>query len=178
MDSQNIGKSLKPARLIVIMGVSGSGKTTVGAAVGKALEVPFLDADDYHPAANVEKMSHGIPLTDADRWPWLDSLGHALREAADAAGAAVSACSALRRAYRERLIATAGEPILFVLLDGSHETIARRIAARKDHYMPPALLDSQFETLERPEPDENAMVLTVDLPVADRVNTIVAKVQR
>lgn len=168
----------KPARLIVVMGVAGCGKTTVGAAVGEALDVPFLDADDYHPPANIEKMSRGIPLTDEDRWPWLDSLGHALRDAADKAGTAVSACSALRRAYRERLIATAGEPILFVLLDGSHETIARRIGARKDHYMPPALLDSQFEILERPGPDENAMVLDVDLPVADRVRTIIAQVQR
>ena len=162
----------EPARIIIVMGVTSSGKSTVGQAIGRRLHVPFLDGDRYHPEANVEKMRAGIPLTDEDRWPWLESLAGALHEAADKKGAAVGACSALRRAYREHLLQKAGEPILFVHLSGSREVIAERMARRQHEYMPTTLLDSQFATLEVPDADEN--VLTV--AVTDPVDTIVAAV--
>ncbi|MCB1755294.1 MAG: gluconokinase [Gammaproteobacteria bacterium] len=148
---------------MIVMGVTGCGKSTVGAALAGRLNAPFLDADDYHPPANIEKMSQGIPLTDVDRWPWLDRLALELREKSRQKpdGIAVSACSALRRAYRERLIATAGAPILFIFLHGTREVIARRMQTRIDHFMPTTLLDSQLATLEPPAADENA--LSVDI---------------
>ena len=162
------------ARIIIVMGVSSSGKSVVGRALARRLHVPFLDGDGYHPPANKEKMRAGTPLTDDDRWPWLETLARALHEAADGKGAAVGACSALKRAYRDFLTEKAGEPILFVLLDGPKDVIARRIAARKHEYMPASLLDSQLATLERPQPGEN--VLTVS--ILDPVETIAAKVAK
>jgi carbohydrate kinase (thermoresistant glucokinase family) len=150
----------KNSRVIVVMGVAGCGKSTVGAALAARLHKHFLDADDYHPAANVEKMSHDIALTDADRWPWLDKLGAALKQHATGAGV-VAACSALRRVYRERLIAAAGEPIHFVFLRGPKEVIAARMAECTDHFMPTQLIDSQFATLEEPAADENALVVDI-----------------
>ncbi|HTJ58791.1 MAG TPA: gluconokinase [Devosiaceae bacterium] len=152
----------KAARIIVVMGVSSSGKTTVGKAIARRLHAPFLDADDYHSEANIKKMSAGIPLTDEDRWPWLEALGKALHEAADRKGVAVGTCSALKRAYREFLTQAAGEPVLFVYLEGSYELIEARIKARQHHFMPESLLKSQFATLEPPGPDENALAVPVD----------------
>jgi gluconokinase len=167
--------SLIPARIIIVMGVSSSGKSTVGQSIARRLHVPFLDGDGYHPEANVEKMRAGIPLTDEDRWPWLERLALALREAADKKGAAVGACSALRRIYRDFLIEKAGEPILFVYLDGSREVIGERIAKRKHEYMPASLLDSQFATLEVPDPTmENVLVL----PVTDSVEKLTQSVTK
>ncbi len=162
----------EPARIIIAMGVSSSGKSTVGKAIGRRLHVPFLDGDGYHPAANKEKMRAGIPLTDEDRWPWLETLALALKEAAGQKGAAVGACSALKRSYRDFLTAKAGEPILFVFLQGSKEVIGKRIAARQHEYMPASLLDSQFATLEVPTPDENVITVSVE----DPVETITTKV--
>lgn len=151
-----------PARIIIVMGVSSSGKSTVGQSIARRLHVPFLDGDGYHPAANVEKMRAGTPLTDADRWPWLESLATALHEAADRKDAAVGACSSLKRAYRDFLTERAGEPILFVYLDGTRDVIAERMARRKHEYMPTSLLDSQFATLEVPDPQtENVLVVSV-----------------
>jgi len=164
--------SLRPARLIVVMGVSGCGKSSVGTALAAKMGKPFLDADDYHPPSNVEKMSRGVPLTDADRWPWLDRFAEVMRDHADKAGTAVSACSALRRIYRDRLVASAGEPILFIFLRGSREQIAERLARRTDHFMPAALLDSQFTTLEQPDADENVLVVDIGPPV-DAVTTTI-----
>jgi gluconokinase len=167
--------TLVPARIIIVMGVSSSGKSTVGQSIARRLHVSFLDGDSYHPPANVEKMRAGIPLTDTDRWPWLESLATALATAAEKKGASVGACSALRRAYREFLVEKAGEPILFVYLDGSREVIGERMAARKHEYMPLSLLDSQFATLERPDPaDENVLVV----PVTDSVDKITQAVTR
>ncbi len=114
----------EPARIIIVMGVSSSGKSTVGKALGHRLHVPFLDGDGYHPPANKEKMRAGIPLTDEDRWPWLEALAHALHDAAKTKGSAIGACSALKRAYREYLTEKAGEPILFVFLEGAKDVIA------------------------------------------------------
>jgi gluconokinase len=167
--------STTPARIIIVMGVSSSGKSTVGHAIARALHVPFLDGDGYHPEANVEKMRAGIPLNDEDRWPWLERLALALHEAADRKDAAVGACSALKRTYRQYLADKAGEPILFVYLDGSREVIAERMARRKHEYMPTSLLDSQFATLEVPDPaTENVLVV----PVTDSVDKITRTVVR
>jgi carbohydrate kinase (thermoresistant glucokinase family) len=160
------------ARIIVVMGVASSGKSTVGEALAKRVGAPFLDGDRYHPPANVEKMRASIPLTDADRWPWLESLSRALKEAADSGGLAIGACSALKRAYRDYMTRIAGEPILFVYLEGTKEVIAARIAARKHEFMPASLLDSQFATLEEPASDENAIAV----PVTDTVDGIVEKI--
>jgi carbohydrate kinase (thermoresistant glucokinase family) len=167
-------QSSEQARIIIVMGVSSSGKSTVGAALGRALHAPFLDGDRYHPEANVEKMRAGIPLTDEDRWPWLEALTAALKEAAEKKkGVAVGACSALKRAYRDFITENAGEPVLFVYLDGSRDVIGERMAQRKHEYMPTSLLDSQFAALEVPDPTvENALVV----PVTDPVNRIVTTV--
>ena len=149
------------------MGVSGSGKSTLSARLGAALGCPVLEGDAFHSAENVAKMQAGHPLTDADRWPWLDRLGAALGAAAlDAPGAvAVAACSALKRSYRERLSAASAVPLLFVLLDTGEAEIARRMRTRSGHYMPPSLLGSQLATLERPTPDEPAVTLDASRPV-------------
>lgn len=161
--------TLTPARIIIVMGVSSSGKSTTGQSIARRLHVPFLDGDRYHPEANVEKMRAGIALEDADRWPWLERLAAALHEASDRKGAAVGACSALKRAYRQYLTEKAGEPILFVYLHGDRETIGERMARRSHEYMPTSLLDSQFATLEMPDPaTENVLVV----PVTDSVDQI------
>ncbi|HTM78556.1 MAG TPA: gluconokinase [Devosia sp.] len=164
---------LIPARIIIVMGVSSSGKSTVGQSIARRLHVPFLDGDGYHPDANVEKMRAGIPLTDEDRWPWLARLAGSLHEAADKKGAAVGACSALRLAYRQYLIEQAGEPILFVYLDGNPAVIGERMARRQHEYMPTSLLDSQFATLEVPDPaTENVLVLPVTDPVEKLTSSV------
>ena len=153
------------------MGVSGSGKSSVAAAVAAHLGLPFRDADSFHPAANIEKMSAGIPLTDADRWPWLDAIGAALR---DTGGGLVVACSALKRIYRDRLTSTAGKPVIFIWLDGSKETIAARMQARKGHFMPTSLLDSQFATLQAPQPDELAVRVSIEPPLPKVIDAALA----
>jgi gluconokinase len=164
-----------PARIIIVMGVSSSGKSTVGQSIARRLHVPFLDGDGYHPDANVEKMRAGIPLVDEDRWPWLERLAIALHKAADKKDAAVGACSALKRAYRDFLTEKAGEPILFVYLDGTREIIGERMAKRQHEYMPTSLLDSQFATLEVPDPKtENVLVV----PVTDSVEKLTQTVTK
>ncbi|GHA14116.1 gluconokinase [Devosia pacifica] len=160
---------MQPARIIIVMGVSSSGKSTIGQSVARSLHVPFLDGDQYHPESNVEKMRSGTPLVDEDRWPWLEALANALSAAADRKDAAVGACSALRRAYRDFLVEKAGEPILFVYLKGDKQTIGERIAKRKHEYMPASLLDSQFATLEEPDPaTENVL----EVPVTDSIEKL------
>ena len=128
--------------IVVVMGVSGSGKSTVGRALAERMDWPFLDADDFHPAANVAKMRAGMPLTDDDRWPWLDRLAREMAAINDRSEDAVLACSALKQAYRDAL-ARAGD-VRFVFLKGDHATIAPRLAARAGHYMPASLLASQL----------------------------------
>ncbi|MFO1414370.1 MAG: gluconokinase [Burkholderiales bacterium] len=134
--------------ILVVMGVSGCGKSTVGQALAEAVGWPFLDADDFHPPANIAKMAAGQPLVDDDRWPWLDRIADELRTILARGGHAVLACSALREVYRERL-RRAGD-VRFVFLQGDRDTIAARLAARTHVYMPPSLLPSQFATLEPP----------------------------
>lgn len=155
----------KPARLIVIMGVSGSGKSTIGSAIGVDLNVPFLDGDHYHTPEAVEKMRSGQPLIDDDRWPWFMRLTDAMKKAADQRGKSVTACSALKRVYRDYMVEKAGEPIAFIHLQGTKQVIAKRQADRPGHYMPAALLDSQFAALEEPGNDENVLNISVDQPV-------------
>lgn len=143
------------------MGVSGAGKSTIGAAIAQRLQVPYIDADDLHPPSNIAKMAAGQPLDDADREPWLDEVG---RWMADHPGGAVTACSALKRRYRDQLRRQAPE-VRFVHLDGDHAMIAERQADRPGHYMPPSLLTSQFDTLEPLEPDEAGGEVDVGLGV-------------
>lgn len=151
--------------VVVVMGVSGSGKSTIGAALALRLGLPYLDADDFHPKANVDKMSKGLPLTDEDRWPWLSALGTAVREAADTQGGVIAACSALKRAYRTWLSDAVGIPMVYALLEGERDTLYRRMAARKDHYMPASLLDSQLAILEPPADDEPVLTFSVEADV-------------
>ena len=144
---------------IVVMGVSGSGKSTVGAALAQRLRVPFADADDFHPEANVAKMSAGHALNDEDRYPWLDAIGDWLAEHRGAGG--VMSCSALKRKYRDQLRKHCPQ-VLFLHLSGSPEVIGRRQASRPGHFMPASLLASQFDTLEPLEADEHGVVVDVD----------------
>jgi gluconokinase len=144
---------------VVVMGVSGSGKTTVAERLADELGWRFAEGDRLHPAANVEKMRQGIPLTDADRAPWLDRIGEELKSWAAAGQSGVMTCSALKRAYRDR-IRSARPDVRIVYLRGSEALIASRVAARHHEYMPASLLQSQFEALEEPSPDER--VITVD----------------
>lgn len=155
--------------ILVMMGVCGCGKSTVGDALAKALGWPFLDADDFHPPANVTKMAGGSPLTDDDRWPWLDRIAGELRAILGRGGHAVLACSALKQAYRERL-ARAGD-VRFVHLAGDRATIAARLAERKHRYMPSSLLDSQFAALEAPA---TALVVDVSQDIDRQVAQVVA----
>jgi carbohydrate kinase (thermoresistant glucokinase family) len=156
-------------QIVVVMGVCGCGKTTLGEALAERLQAPFLEGDDYHPLSNIDKMSAGVPLTDADRWPWLAALGRSLATSASRHGTAIGACSALRRAYREHLQAAAGLPVRFVCLTADRDDIAARMSSRHDHFMPATLLDSQLEILEVPGPDERAIVLSGTAPFAETV---------
>jgi gluconokinase len=138
--------------IVVLMGVTGSGKTTIGTLLAKRMGTVFADADDYHPEANKLKMAAGQPLNDADREPWLETLNGVLRKWHDSGKGGVLACSALKEKYRRTLASGMPEgSVAFVLLDGSRELIAQRLASRRHEYMNPALLDSQFATLERPK---------------------------
>ncbi|GAA1387386.1 gluconokinase [Pseudonocardia kongjuensis] len=156
----------QPLPLVTVMGVSGSGKTTVGAALAQRLGVPFADADDFHPAVNIAKMSAGVPLTDDDRVPWLQAIG--TWQADRTASGAVVTCSALRRSYRDGLRAAAPAQ-MFVHLTGSRRTVARRVAGRPGHFMPAALVDSQYDTLEPLGDDEYGITLDLDRSVDDLV---------
>ena len=145
--------------VVVVMGVSGSGKSTVGAALAQRLGVPFEDADDLHPRANIAKMSAGRPLDDEDRHPWLEIIGEWLAVHSDGGG--VMSCSALKRTYRDQLRLHAPD-VVFVHLEGSHAVITDRQASRPGHFMPASLLASQFATLEPLQPDERGVVIDVD----------------
>ncbi|TCU86406.1 gluconate kinase (SKI family) [Curtobacterium sp. PhB25] len=163
---------------VLVMGVSGSGKSTIGQALADALAeqgqpTVFVDADDLHPAANKEKMRQGIPLTDDDRWPWLDACAARIAAVETSGSRCVMANSALKRVYRDRLRQSA-PGLVIAFLDGSHDLIAERQAHRHHEYMPSSLLDSQFATLERPQADEAAVDVSIDGPVDDTVTTILA----
>lgn len=147
-------------RVLIVMGVSGCGKSTVGQALGECLGWEFRDGDAFHPASNVAKMKSGAPLTDQDRWPWLDAIARFIHEQRQTDGHAIIACSALKRVYRDRLNGDQGD-VVFVHLEGSKQLIEARMAARQNHFMPLGLLDSQFATLEPPADDEKAIAVSV-----------------
>ena len=153
--------------IVVLMGVTGSGKTTVGKALAEGLGWRYLDADEFHPATNVAKMRAGVALNDADRKPWLASLAGAIADNLQAGDPAVLACSALKQNYRDAL--SISDEVRFVYLKGDRETIAERLLERRDHYMNPKLLDSQFETLEEPK---DALEIDAAMSVDDIVRRI------
>jgi len=160
---------------IVVMGVSGSGKSTVGAALAQRLGVPFADADDFHPPANIAKMTVGSPLDDDDRYPWLEAIGRWLAERSTEGG--VMSCSALKRKYRDQLRTHCAQTE-FVHLSGSPEVIAARQASRPGHFMPASLMASQFATLEPLQPDERGVTIDVDHDIDWIVARYLAQVQK
>jgi carbohydrate kinase (thermoresistant glucokinase family) len=167
---------------IVVMGVSGCGKSSVGIALAEALGARFIDGDDLHPEANKAKMSAGIPLDDSDRWPWLELVSHALaEEVVETSGGSFSgtvvACSALKRIYRERILAGAPNTF-FVHLDGSREILEQRLGVRSGHFMPATLLDSQLATLEPLGADEPGVVIDIDQSIGQIIALAQAAVTR
>jgi gluconokinase len=157
----------------VVMGVSGCGKSAIGSAFADAVGATFIDGDDLHPAANVAKMASGQPLTDADRAVWLARVAETLRVHD---GPVVLACSALKRKYRDAIRSGVQTGVMFLHLAGTRDVIAARMAARRDHFMPPALLDSQFAALEPPGPDETAVTVDIDQAPAAVVAELVGKI--
>ncbi|MEO8576962.1 MAG: gluconokinase [Gemmatimonadales bacterium] len=157
----------------VVMGVAGSGKSTVGASLAHALGVDFVEGDEYHSRENVRRMAAGTPLTDADRADWLHALAGRIREARDSRTGLVLTCSALKRSYRD-VLREADPQLRFVYLKGSESLIARRIAERRGHFMPASLLTSQLAILEEPSADEHAVVCDIDDPAQSIVDAIVA----
>jgi gluconokinase len=145
--------------IVIVFGVSGAGKTTIGKLLADELGWRFYEADDFHSQANIEKMRRGIPLTDEDRWPWLDSLREQIKQCVAADANAVLACSALKRAYRQHL--RVSEDVKFVFLRGDYALVEKQLCSRHGHFMNPPLLHTQFADLEEPEPDEH--VLTIEL---------------
>lgn len=153
---------------IIVMGVSGSGKTTISEALATKFGLPFIEGDKLHPPANVEKMAAGNPLNDDDRWPWLTIIGKELRKGAEAQGVVIS-CSALKRSYRDHLREACGHPLNFVYLDGSVELLTKRMGARTGHFMPLSLLKTQLDTLEVPTGEPGVATVSI----ADNPYTIV-----
>jgi gluconokinase len=161
--------------LIVVMGVSGCGKSSMGEALSSRLGLPFIEGDALHPETNIAKMSAGIPLTDEDRWPWLETVGSVLREYRETGGAIV-ACSALKKAYRDALRQAAGGELVFVFMSGSRALLEDRMRVRSGHFMPASLLDSQLATLESPGRDEDAIVVDCAEPLESAANRVAATV--
>lgn len=157
-------------RRMIVMGVAGSGKSSVGEAFATCLGATYLDGDALHPPGNIDKMSRGVPLTDTDRMPWLRDIGRGLNAAGDRM---IIGCSALKRAYRETIVAEARHPVTFIYLAGTRQVIAARMSARTGHFMPTSLLDSQFAALEEPQDDENAIRVDIDQPLDALVRTTV-----
>ncbi len=157
---------------LIVMGVSGSGKSTIAEGLAKRLGWTFEDGDRFHPASNVAKMSAGHPLTDEDRWPWLRAIADEIDRVCHASGHVVIACSALKRAYRDLLVHGRSD-VRIVFLNGTRALIGDRLAHRKGHFMPPGLLDSQFKTLEPPAADENPIAVSIDASVEMIIEDIV-----
>jgi len=157
------------------MGVAGAGKSAVGAALAKALGVTFVEGDAYHPAMSVQRMAAGIPLTDADRLPWLQALAARLREAEEAGTGLVVTCSALKRSYRE-VLRTGSASVKFIYLHGDRELLAMRLAQRREHFMPPSLLESQLVALEPPTPEEEAWAYNVRCSPREIVAAVIERI--
>jgi gluconokinase len=163
--------------MIVVMGVAGAGKSTIGSMLACRLGWEFADADRFHPAANVDKMTRGVPLTDADRAPWLEAIAAWMDRLGREGRRGIVACSALKRSYR-RLLVGGRSDARIVYLKGERELIASRLAARSGHFMPVGLLDSQFITLEEPGPDENPIVVSIDASPQEMVDAILLKLRQ
>jgi len=161
---------------LIVMGVSGSGKSTIAASLAERLNRVYEDGDRFHPASNVAKMSAGQPLTDEDRWPWLQAIADEIDRVCENGGHVVIACSALKRAYRDVLV-HGRDDVRIVYLKGTQPLIADRLARRKSHFMPPGLLDSQLKTLEPPAADENPITVSIDAPVEIIVEDIVRQLK-
>jgi len=159
---------------LVVMGVSGSGKSTIASMLAQRLHWVYEDADWFHPKSNIEKMHHGEPLNDEDRWPWLRAIAEWIDATRSAGGHGVVACSALKRAYRDILIGNRRD-VRLVFLKGDRDLIARRIAARADHFMPSTLLESQFAALQEPQADERPIVVTIVPHPREIVEAIVSE---
>jgi gluconokinase len=159
---------------LIVMGVSGSGKSTIAEKLAQRLGWTYEDGDRFHPASNVAKMSAGHPLTDEDRWPWLQAIADEIDRACKAGEHAVIACSALKRSYRDVLV-HGRRDIRIVYLNGTQELIADRLAERKGHFMPPGLLASQFKTLEPPGADENPVIVSIDASVEEIVDDTISQ---
>lgn len=168
-------RSETPATRVVVMGVSGAGKSTIGTLVADAMNFPFVDADSLHPLENIRKMAAGTPLNDDDRWPWLDLVGHEL--ATTRAKGIVVACSALKRRYRDAIRAKAPDTI-FLHLDGSLEVLSSRLEGRSGHFMPPNLLASQLDALEPMEADESAVVIDIAASMNEILDRAVAGIRQ
>jgi gluconokinase len=158
---------------LVVMGVSGCGKSTIADKLAERLAWTYEDGDKFHPASNVAKMSAGHPLTDEDRWPWLQAIADEIDRVCEAGQHAVIACSALKRAYRDVLVHGRSD-VRIVFLNGTQQLIAHRLAQRKGHFMPAGLLDSQFRTLEPPDSSENPVAVSIDASVETIVNDIIS----
>jgi gluconokinase len=169
-------ESAKIPCALVVMGVSGSGKSTIADSLAKRLNWTFEDGDRFHPASNVAKMSAGQPLTDEDRWPWLRAISDEIDRVCKAGRHVVIACSALKRAYRDVLMHGRND-VRIIYLSGTRDLIAKRLALRKDHFMPPGLLDSQFGTLEPPDADENPVTVSINASVEAIVEDIVGRLE-
>lgn len=163
---------------LIVMGVSGCGKSTIGEALAAHFGVPFIEGDAMHPPANIAKMSTGTPLNDDDRGPWLDALAQRLRRDAAAHSGAVASCSALKAIYRDRLQAIAGDETRFVFLDCNRETLERNQSGRQGHFMPKTLLDSQLATLEPPHGEARAIIVDGNQPFANVILSIIEKLQQ
>lgn len=163
--------------IAVVMGVSGSGKTTVAVLLAAALGCQFQEGDDLHPAANVEKTRGGTPLTDADRWPWLQKIAGEIDDWRARGESGVMTCSALKRSYRDIIIGNRPD-VTLVYLKGSHDLIRQRMAARHEHFMPVALLDSQFATLREPTPDEHPITVDVGGRPAEIAEEVVHQLEQ
>jgi carbohydrate kinase (thermoresistant glucokinase family) len=159
MDAVDAEQGKRTWMVILIMGVSGSGKTTIGRLLARALQVPFVDGDDLHPRANIRKMKEGFPLTDDDRVPWLNRVAAEMLCLSQQGGGVV-ACSALKEKYRRILFSDVSFPVLLVYLKGTRDTLSQRLTQRTEHFMPPTLLDSQIKTLEEPDA---ALTLSIEL---------------
>lgn len=165
-------------RNLIVMGVSGSGKTTAGETIAAHFGAPFIEGDQLHPAANIAKMSAGIPLDDTDRQPWLEAIAAKLAEGDDGASGVVAACSSLKKSYRAILTGKSRRRTTFIFLDGSRALLERRMTTRKGHFMPASLLASQIATLEPPGADEDVLRIDLDGDVDAEIAAAIARIER
>jgi gluconokinase len=175
MPRQKSTQAVPGLTAIVVMGVSGAGKSTVGRVIAARLDCPFRDADSFHPPANIAKMASGTPLTDEDRWPWLRAIAAWIAEHRAAGTTGVVTCSALRRVYRDIATDKQRADVRLIYLKAEFDLIAARLAARKGHFMPPALLRSQFDALEEPAADEHAITVPIDATPEEIAARVIAQ---